>query len=119
MSALQKEALPFYDLVSAMEEAIGFVEDVFDLIALIDKKGYLELRGKIIDVFQVGELSAFDDRAFGEEVEFGDISDAIRLTTFGRYPQETPMDKPISLEERKEWCNSILTNMDAAATYGS
>ncbi len=120
MSNQNTGSLPFFGLVQSMEEAIGYVTNVHDLIALIDSKQYLIVRAKIIDTFKIGELPEFDVNNFGSYVEFGDISDAIRNTTFSRYPQSTPMHKPISLEERKEWCGEIIKNMDAAASedYG-
>ncbi|MCR9909661.1 hypothetical protein NB545_19695 [Vibrio campbellii] len=116
MSKLQPKPLKFFGLVEEMEVAIGFVTDVFDLIDIIDVNQYLALRTKIIDVFQIGDLPNFDKSKFGSDVEFGDISDAIRQTTFNTYPQSTPMEKPISVEERTQWCKSILQNMDTAAS---
>ncbi|BDP33443.1 MULTISPECIES: hypothetical protein [Vibrio] len=118
MSESQPNPLKFFGLVQEMEVAIGYVTDVFDLIEHIDAKQYVTLRDKIIDVFQIGEsMPKFDKSKFGSDVEFGDISDAIRLTTMTTYPQSTPMDKPISVEERIIWCDKILKNMDAAASY--
>jgi len=116
MSKLQPKPLKFIHLVNEMEIAIGHVSDVFDLIALIDVNQYLSVRAKIIDVFQIGDLPNYDKSQFGSDVEFGDISDAIRQTTFDTYPQSTPTDKPISVEERTKWCKSILNNMDFAAS---
>ncbi|WP_199438600.1 hypothetical protein [Vibrio owensii] len=116
MSKLQPKPLRFFGVVEEIEAAIGFVTDVFDLIELIDVNQYLALRTKIIDVFQIGDLPNFDESKFGSNVEFGDISDAIRQTTLNTYPQSTPMEKPIPVEERTLWCKSILQNMDAAAS---
>ncbi|EGQ8484974.1 hypothetical protein GTP29_17980 [Vibrio parahaemolyticus] len=116
MSKLQPKPLRFFGLVEEMEVVIGYVSDVMELIELIDVNEYLSLRKQIIDVFQIGELSSFDSSKFGSNVEFGDISDAVRLTTFSIYPQSTPMNKPISVEERKLWCEKIMNNMDAAAS---
>ncbi|MEZ9699808.1 hypothetical protein AB4455_10545 [Vibrio sp. 10N.261.46.E12] len=55
--------------------------------------------------------------SFGTVVEIGDVSDAFRVTTMGKYPQSTPMDMQIGLEDRKKWCASILENMDNAARF--
>ena len=116
MSKLQPNPLKFFALIQALEAAIGNIRDVLDLIELIDAKQYVTLREKIIDVFQVGKLPNFDENKFGSDVELADISDAIILTTVRTYPQSTPMDKPISVEERKIWCEQILKNMDSAAS---
>jgi hypothetical protein len=52
-------------------------------------------------------------------VEFGDISDAIRETTFSLYPVDADVDllRNIEQDERKIWCEKIVERMDAAAAY--
>ena len=107
-------SMPFFPIVQELEEVLGYTEDVMALITLIDEKQFLAMRNKIVDVFKVGEMEPFHGQ-FGEEIEFGDVSDSVRETTFALYPQGTPMDKPISLSERKEWCSKILQALDYAA----
>ena len=116
MSELQQEPLQFSNILQGMEAALGKSTDILGLIDLIDPTQYVSLRNKIIDVFKVGEMPNFDTTQFGSDVEFGDISDAIIFTTMEDYPQGTPLDKLITLEERKKWCEKLLENMDASAS---
>ncbi|HAQ49286.1 MAG TPA: hypothetical protein DCR37_09615 [Glaciecola sp.] len=109
-------ALEFYPLVVKLESVINHQENELELIALIDKKEFLSLRNAIISTFQI-ELDVPFNGNFGSEVEFGDVSDAIRSVTFSLYPQSTLMDKPIDHSERVNWCKKILENMDSSAAF--
>ena len=106
--------IPFISLVNALEDAMGRVTGIMELISLISEPQYLELRTNIISAFHVSGIEEFTNE-FGVDVEFGDISDAVRETTFMLYPQSTEMMKPISFDERKKWCTKIINNMDIAA----
>lgn len=108
--------LEFYHLVEKLESVINHQENALELIALIDKKEFLSLRNSIISTFQI-ELEIPFTGDFGSEVEYGDVSDAIRSVTFSLYPQSTPMDKPIDHSERANWCKKILENMDSSAAF--
>ncbi|MGR5451422.1 hypothetical protein ACP3V3_17020 [Vibrio sp. PNB22_3_1] len=107
--------IPFMTLIQQMEAALDYTSDVFKLIELISAEEYVLLRDNIINTFQIGELPPFDIKEFGCEVEFGDISDAVRNTTFNRYPPSTSTATLIELSEREEWCRQIVQNMDLAA----
>lgn len=108
--------LGFFDVVIKLEQVLEFKSDPIALLDLLDKENFVSLRSKIIQTFQVGDMDEFEG-SFGTEVEIGDVSDAVRDTTMGMYPQSTPMDQQIGLEERKKWCASILENMDNAARF--
>jgi len=107
-------AVPFFPLVEALEEIINHTEDVMELIALIREDQFIDIRNKIITTFNIGKVEAFSGD-FGSEIEFGDISDGVRGTTFSLYAQDTEMDKLIGLEERKIWCNKMIEAIDTAA----
>ncbi len=106
--------LLFYPLVAKMEEILGSPTANAVLCSNINRKDFEKIRTDVIGSFEVGEFDKFTGD-FGSEVELGDISDAVRITTFSRYPQSTPMDKPISHNERLEWCTEIILRMDNAA----
>lgn len=106
--------LGFFNLVMELEEVLEYKSDPIALLGLLDKDNFVYLRSMIIQTFQVGDMDEFEG-SFGTEVEIGDVSDAVRDTTMGMYPQSTPMEQQIGLEERKKWCASILENMDNAA----
>lgn len=108
--------LGFFDVVTKLEQVLEFKSDPISLLGLLDKENFVSLRSKIIQTFQVGDMNEFEG-SFGTEVEIGDVSDAVRDTTMGMYPQSTPMEQQIGLEERKKWCASILENMDNAARF--
>ena len=108
--------LGFFDVVMKLEQVLEFKSDPIALLGLLDKENFVSLRSKIIQTFQVGDMDEFEG-SFGTEVEIGDVSDAVRNTTMGMYPQSTPMEQQIGLEERKKWCASILENMDNAARF--
>ena len=116
MAKINKQDLEFYPIVQELEEVLNSATKTLDLIRLIDEQEFLQLRTKIISVFSIGEMYPVSGE-FGEEVEFGDVSDAVRATTFSLYPQDTEMDKPIGIGERKEWCKKMLETMDAAANF--
>lgn len=109
--------LLFYPLIETMEKILGTPTATGVLCSNINQHDFIKLRTDIISAFEVGELPAFSGD-FSSEVELGDVSDAVRMTTFSRYPQSTPMEKPISREERKEWCLQILKTMDEYAEFG-
>jgi hypothetical protein len=106
----------FYPMVQGLEEILNSTEDPLKLIALISENEFLSMRSKIISFFEIDSAPEFTSD-FGTEIEFGDVSDAVRETTFSLYPQSTDIDKTIDLAERKAWCLSILDKMDASATY--
>jgi hypothetical protein len=106
--------LAFYPSVIEFEKILGHITHPLDLIELISIDQFNDLRGRIIQVFQIGDVDSYTGE-FGEEVEFGDVSDAVRDVTFSTYPQTTPMDKLITHDERREWCTNILAAMDYAA----
>jgi hypothetical protein len=106
----------FFPMVQALESIISSANDVMELIRLIDENEFNELRSKVIDCFGIETDSKFEGE-FGDEVEFGDISDVIQSTTFSLYPQSTDMMKDIDEAERKIWCEAILSEMDRVAQY--
>lgn len=111
----KKHTLPFFGIVQKLEGNLGGVTGL-DLMELLSPSQYLALRKAIVDSFELSEpVPDFDEAEFGEEVEIGDVSDAVRETTFARYPQTTPMDKPISEPERRSWCLAIIDDMDDRA----
>jgi len=116
MTKNENIVLEFYPLVEKLESVINHQENVLELIALIDKKEFLSLRNSIISTFQI-ELDLPFTGDFGSEIEFGDVSDAMRSVTFSLYPQSTPMNKPIDHTERVNWCKKILENMDSSAVF--
>jgi len=87
-----KNEIPFMPLLNQLEGVIGHTTDPFVLITLLSKSEFLELRKKIVEVFDIGPFNNFTGK-FGSEVEFGDVSDAIRLVTYELYPKGTPLDK--------------------------
>lgn len=108
---MNKEPMPFFPLVERLQKAVGNTKDIMHLLDLVDKKSFLKIRTEIINIFEIGTLPEFDGR-FGVEVELGDISDAVIGVTLNTYPQSTPMDEPISFEQRKAWCVRIIELMD-------
>ena len=114
MTSVTKQNFIFYPMVESLELILGSTSDLIELIKPIDRATFLQLRAQIIDLFNVEINSEFTGE-FGEEVEFGDVSDAVRETTFSLYPQSTDMLKPISYDERLIWCKQIIEKMDAAA----
>ena len=116
MANNKNTVLEFYPLVEKLESVINHQENELELMALIDKKEFLSLRNSVISAFQI-ELDIPFTGNFGSEVEFGDVSDAMRSVTFSLYPQSTPMDKPIDHSERVNWCKKILENMDSSAAF--
>lgn len=105
------EPMPFFPLVERLQKTIGNTKDIMRLIDLVNKKNFLQLRSEIINAFEIGGLPEFDGQ-FGDEVELGDLSDAVIHVTLSTYPQSTPLDKLISFEERKVWCIRIIEIMD-------
>lgn len=108
--------MKFYPLVMELENVLGSTVDIMELISLINREQFNELRERIVSTFQVGDIEPYSGE-IGDQVEFGDISDAVRATTFSLYPQSTPSEKLIGREERHEWCNKILSAMDSAAEF--
>lgn len=104
----------FYPMVESLEILLGTPTNPMELISLINKNEFLRLRSDIIDFFDADIDREFNG-GFGSEVELGDVSDAVRMTTFSLYPQSTEPSKIIDLEERKHWCNTILDNLDKVA----
>ena len=110
-----KKPIGFFTLVQALESALNYTIDPLALVSLINKQEFEEHRARIIQTFQIGAVDPFVGD-FGNDVEFGDISDAVREITFSLYPQTTPIDKPICKEERIKWCSEILSAMDYASS---
>lgn len=106
----------FFPMVEALEVIINSESDIMELIRLINKNEFNKLRASVIECFDIKTNSKFQGK-FGNEVEFGDISDAIRSTTFALYPQSTDMLKDIDENERKIWCEKILAEMDRLANF--
>ncbi|OUV22069.1 MAG: hypothetical protein CBC55_04555 [Gammaproteobacteria bacterium TMED95] len=115
MSQDNPNPLMFYPLLMKVEEVLGSPSAHSALCANIGLKYFEKLRKDIIDSFEVGEFTTFTGN-FGSEVELGDISDAVRLTTFSRYPRSTPMEKLIPRDERLAWCTEIIQRMDNIVT---
>lgn len=118
MTITNKENFKFFTMVEKMEVILGSATNPMELIRLINKKEFLKLREKIINFFEVDIDKPFSGK-FGEEVEFGDVSDAVRETTFSLYPADADVDlyRYIKQDERKVWCEKIVERMDAAAIY--
>ncbi len=115
MSKDNPNPIMFYPLVMRMEAVLGSPSANSVLCSNIGLKDFEKIRKNIIDSFEVGEFDMFTGD-FGSEVELGDISDAVRLTTFSRYPSSTSMEKLIPRDERFAWCAEIIQRMDNAVT---
>ena len=116
MKNLSEENFEFYPVVEGLESILGYASNPMELTRLINENEFIQLRNQIIDLFDISIENHFTGK-FGEEVEFGDVSDAVRETTFALYPQSTDIQKYIDPDERKIWCEKILETMDAAALY--
>lgn len=106
--------IKFYEMLVGMEAILLTDPDPMAPYRLIDKNEFLQLRAKIIEFFDPDNESKFTGE-FGDEVEFGDISDAVRAVTFALYARTTEMTKMISLKERQVWCKKILEMVDVSA----
>lgn len=113
---MNKENLAFYPLVQKLEQILGAPDDIMEIIRLIDKEEFIKLRSNIISAFEIDFKEPFSG-TFDEEIEFGDVTDVVRYTTFSLYPQSTEMDKPISPAEREIWCSKIINSLDELAQY--
>ena len=113
---MNKGNLEFYPLVQKLELILGTPTEAMELIRLIDKKEFIQLRECIISAFEIDFKKPFTGK-FGTEVEYCDVSDAVRGTTFSLYPQSTEMDKPISPNEREMWCSKIIDSLDEFVQY--
>jgi hypothetical protein len=111
MKNSNEENFKFYPMVEELELILGSPSDPMELISLINKNEFLKMRKNIVDFFNINIECKFTGK-FGNEVELGDVSDAVRMTTFGLYPQSTDMDKYIDQNEREVWCTKILDNLD-------
>lgn len=111
-----KQTIAFFTLVQDLQTILGNTNDVMSLIDLINKQQFLDLRSKIVNAFDIGEVAPFEGD-FGENVELGDVSDAVIGVTLEMYPKETPLDLPLDITARKEWCHKILEALDGAAVY--
>jgi hypothetical protein len=113
---VNKNSLEFYPLVQKLELVLGSPTETMELIRLIDKQEFIQLRDSIISAFGIDFERKFTGK-FGIEVEYGDVSDAVRSTTFSLYPQSTEMNKLISPDERKIWCSQIINSLDELVQY--
>lgn len=110
------DPIAFFPIVQKLENVLGYTSDIIGLLEPVSKAKFLKIRDDIVEVFSVGEVSPFTGQ-YGDEVEFGDLSDAVRETTISLYSQSTPIDMLIKFEERREWCQKVLDAMDSAARY--
>lgn len=110
-------SIPFFEIVQRLESSLGGVTGL-ELIDLLGPEQYLSIREAVINSFELDKpVPIFNAEDFGDEVEIGDVSDAVREVTFGRYPQNTPMNKPIFEPERRAWCLAIIDDMDNRVRY--
>ncbi|MEZ8733857.1 hypothetical protein [Vibrio sp. 10N.239.312.D08] len=107
----KQKTLPFYPLVDKIQRLLGNTADIMHLLNLLPESDFLILRMQVIEAFEVGTMPSFNGE-YDDEVELGDVSDAIIGVTLNTYPQGTPRDKPIDYNARKQWCSSILKSMD-------
>lgn len=110
----EKKTLPFMQVIEQLESVMGYEDNILSLIQLISKKQFLSMRASIIEAFEVNIITTFNGK-FGEEVELGDVTDAVRDVTFRLYPQSTDPKNDITYDERVAWCEAILQVMDEAA----
>ena len=119
---MQKSTIKFFDLVTDLEniwknKTNGSTEEeeFLGLISLVSESEFLLMRRDIIKVFKIGELEPFSGECYDEDdVEVGDISHAVQMTTIRLFPQSTPMDKPLSFDDRINWCREIVAAIDEA-----
>ncbi|MGP4945213.1 hypothetical protein [Pseudoalteromonas nigrifaciens] len=87
------------------------------LLEVISPEQYKELRASVIKAFDVNIDTPYTGDV-GAELEFGDVSDAVREVTYQRYPEVDDINMPVSLKDRVSWCEAIISVMDdSAATY--
>jgi hypothetical protein len=103
----------FISIVENLETALGHTQNMTDLVEVIDRSQFEKIRADVVAAFDIGNVKAYSG-VFGVEVEFGDVSDAVRMTTFALYEINTPPGKIISLEERRSWCQKVLDALDFA-----
>jgi hypothetical protein len=99
---------------------IGSLFDIkgnpLELIRLIDKEEFLEIRGKLSEIFDIKPKTEFDKEIDeDDELEFGDISDAVILTTQSIYPPRYTPDRVVELGEREVWFHQIIEAIDDVA----
>ena len=112
---MNNKSILFYKTVTELEEILNSTTNPLDLIALIDKDEFLALRQSVLNLF---DADIKYNKEFGNEVEFGDISDAIRATTFEMFPLgcEEVENDIVEADRKKEWLEQIIKNMDNAST---
>jgi predicted transcriptional regulator len=113
---VNNNSILFYKTVTQLEEVLNSTSNPLELIRLIDENEFLALRESVLEVF---EADIKYDKKFGNEVEFGDISDAVRATTFEMFPLgcEEVENDIVETERKKAWVEKIITNMDHASTF--
>lgn len=107
-----KTPIPFYPIVQRLENALGSTAGTMKLFRLVSKSEFLKMRQDVAAAFFVGEVATFAGEYDDEDVEFGDLTDAVRGVTFSLYPQSTPMEMLISFADRQKWCSKVLEAMD-------
>lgn len=105
--------LPFFPIVEKLNRICQGDGGVLSCIDQLDESEYKEIRQAIIETFEIGPLAEYSGDFDSDDVELGDIADwFIEVTTTTYKPENTPMDKPISREDRLTWCTKIIDGID-------
>lgn len=82
----------------------------------VNNEQFLRCRSRVAKALRVPEPYEYEGSRIRpqDEVELGDLFDAITRTTRGLYSSGSAIDfqRKIDLEERLQWCESLLESID-------
>jgi hypothetical protein len=113
---MSKKTVRFYEIMIGIGNLFDIKGNPLELMRLINKEEFLEIRGKLSEIFDIKPKNEFDQEIDEDnELELGDISDAVLITTKSLYPPRPTRDRVVELDEREVWFHQIIEAIDSVA----
>ncbi|CAH7411572.1 hypothetical protein VCHA53O466_50260 [Vibrio chagasii] len=88
------------------------LDDVLHLVAQVDLECYLDMRHKLNDIFNVGDISEFVDDV-SEDTERGDFTDTFDIIFKELFSHPLDGGATMAHEIRLKWRDALITELDA------